>query len=93
MIDKPQNVKTLGPTKVKKVQALDLNTMRPMERYQYITGNYKVCPCCKKEKRFTSFWDKVKNIILDNCTMCNKKLYELEVLKIVLGVLTKDGVK
>lgn len=78
---------------MEKVQALDLNAMRPMERHRYITSNSKVCTCCNKEKRMTLFWNKEKNIILDNCTMCTKKLYELEVLKIVLGVLTKDGVK
>lgn len=93
MIDKTQKVQqSLGSTKVEKVQALDLNAMYPMERHRYITSNSKVCTCCNKEKRMTLFWNKQNNTINDNCNPCNKKLYEIEVMKIVLGVLKKDEV-
>lgn len=93
MIDKTQKVQqSLGSTKVEKVQALDLNAMHPMERHRYITSNSKVCTCCNKEKRMTLFWNKQNNTINDNCNPCNKKLYEIEVMKIVLGVLKKDEV-
>jgi transcription elongation factor Elf1 len=70
----------------------DISTMRTMKRYWYLTGNYKVCPCCNGKKRLTAFWNKQNNTINDNCKQCNKKLYEIEVMKIVLGVLKKSEV-
>lgn len=70
----------------------DIRSMRTMERYWYVTGNYKVCACCNEEKRLTWFWDKQNNTINENCNKCNKKLYEIEVMKIVLGVLKKSEV-
>lgn len=70
----------------------DIRSMRTMERYWYVTGNYKVCACCNEEKRLTSFWNKQNNTINENCNKCNKKLYEIEVMKIVLGVLKKSEV-
>lgn len=70
----------------------DISTMRTTERHWYLTGNYKVCPTCNDKKRLTVFWDKQNNTINDNCTRCNKKLYEVEVMKIVLGVLKKSEV-
>lgn len=70
----------------------DIRTMRAMERYWYLTGNYKVCACCNEEKRLTWFWNKQNNTINENCNKCNKKLYENEVMKIVLGVLKKSEV-
>jgi transcription elongation factor Elf1 len=69
-----------------------MRTMRTMKRYWYLHDNYKVCACCNEEKRLTAFWDKQNNTINDNCTRCNKKLYEIEVMKIVLGVLKKSEV-
>ena len=70
----------------------DIRSMRTMERYWYVTGNYKVCACCDEEKRLTLFWNKQNNTINENCKKCNKKLYEIEVMKIVLGVLKKSAV-
>ena len=70
----------------------DIRPMRTMERYWYVTGNYKVCACCNEEKRLTEFWNKQNNTINENCKKCNKKLYEIEVMKIVLGVLMKSEV-
>lgn len=70
----------------------DIRSMRTMERYWYVTGNYKVCACCNEEKRLTEFWNKQNNTINENCKKCNKKLYEIEVMKIVLGVLKKSDV-
>ena len=70
----------------------DIRPMRTMERYWYVTGNYKVCACCNEEKRLTEFWNKQNNTINENCKKCNKKLYEIEVMKIVLGVLKKSDV-
>lgn len=83
----------------KRAQALDtsgiikdISTMRAMERRYYVAVNYKVCACCNDKKRLTLFWNKQNNTINDNCTRCNKKLYEIEVMKIVLGILKKDEV-
>ena len=70
----------------------DIRSMRTMERYWYVTGNYKVCACCNEEKRLSWFWNKQNNTINENCNKCNKKLYEIEVMKIVLGVLNKSEV-
>ena len=70
----------------------DIRPMRTMERYWYVTGNYKVCACCNEEKPLTEFWNKQNNTINENCNKCNKKLYEIEVMKIVLGVLKKNDV-
>ena len=70
----------------------DIRSMRTMERYWYVTGNYKVCTCCNEEKRLTEFWNKQNNTINENCKKCNKKLYDIEVMKIVLGVLKKNDV-
>lgn len=70
----------------------DISSMRPMERYRYVAENYKVCPTCNSKKRLTVFWNKHNNTINDNCNRCNKKLYEIEVMKIVLGVLKKSEV-
>ena len=70
----------------------DIRSMRTMERYWYVTGNYRVCACCNEEKRLTEFWNKQNNTINENCKKCNKKLYEIEVMKIVLGVLKKSDV-
>ena len=70
----------------------DIRSMRTMERYWYVTGNYKVCARCNEEKRLTWFWNKQNNTINENCNKCNKKLYEIEVMKIVLGVLKKSEV-
>ena len=70
----------------------DIRPMRTMERYWYVTGNYKVCACCNEEKRLTEFWNKQNNTINENCKKCNKKLYEIEVMKIVLGALKKNDV-
>ena len=70
----------------------DIRPMRTMERYWYVTGNYKVCACCNEEKRLSWFWNKQNNTINENCNKCNKKLYEIEVMKIVLGVLKKSEV-
>ncbi len=70
----------------------DIRSMRTMERYWYVTGNYKVCTCCNEEKRLTWFWNKQNNTINENCNKCNKKLCEIEVMKIVLDVLNKSEV-
>ncbi len=70
----------------------DIRSMCTMERYWYVTGNYKVCARCNEEKRLTWFWNKQNNTINENCNKCNKKLYEIEVMKIVLGVLKKSEV-
>ena len=70
----------------------DIRSMRTMERYWYVTGNYKVCARCNEEKRLSWFWNKQNNTINENCKKCNKKLYEIEVMKIVLGVLKKNDV-
>ena len=70
----------------------DIRSMRTMERYWYVTGTYKGCACCNEEKRLTAFWNKQNNTINENCNKCNKKLYETEVMKIVLGVLKKNDV-
>ncbi len=68
-------------------------SLLPMERHRYITENSKVCTCCGKEKRLTSFWDKENPTELSKfCRSCSKKKYEADVMKIVLGVLKKNGV-
>lgn len=73
--------------------AKSIKNMGPMERHRYITENSKVCPCCKKEKRLSSFWDKEKpDDISKFCRPCSKKKYEADVMNIVLGVLKKSGV-
>ena len=71
--------------------AKSIKNMGPMERHRYITANTKVCPCCKQEKRLTSFWDKEKPTEISKfCRPCSKKKYEADVRKIVLGVLSKS---
>lgn len=73
--------------------AKSFKNMGPMERHRHITENSKVCPCCKKEKRLTSFWDKNEPTILSKfCRLCSKKKYEADVIKVVLGVLKRSGV-
>lgn len=84
---------TKGASRVRSSStSMAIQDMRAMERYWYVTGNYKVCACCNEEKRLTWFWNKQNNTINENCNKCNKKLYENEVMKIVLGVLKKSEV-
>lgn len=74
--------------------AKSIKNMAPMERWTYVTTHSKVCPCCNKEKRLTSFWDKINNPteISKFCRPCSRKKYEADVIKVVLGVLKRSGV-
>lgn len=85
------STKSTKSTKIAK-GVKDISSMRTMERYWYMRDNYKVCPTCNDKKRLSAFWNKQDNTINENCNPCNKKLYEIEVTKIVLGVLKKDEV-
>jgi len=70
---------------------LDLKKMRPMERHNYISTNYKVCPSCSEKKLFRAFWSKEKNFINDRCNKCLNKEYLEEVKKLVINVIAKSG--
>lgn len=73
--------------------ARSLKKMKTMERWRYLNENTKVCPCCKKEKRLTSFWDKEDPTAISKfCRPCSRKKYEADVMKVVLGVLKRTGV-
>lgn len=69
-----------------------LDNMKPMERHRYISENSADCPVCKKSKKLRSFWHKESNTIQETCNACAKKLYEEEVRKIVLNMLTKTSI-
>lgn len=66
--------------------------MRPMKRHRYISDNTMKCPHCKKTKTVRSFYDKTSFIVNDNCNVCTKKIQEIEITKIVLGILTKNNI-
>jgi len=63
----------------------NINDMKPMEKYWYLTQNRKDCACCKKNKSYNSFY--LNDNLNEICNFCQKKKYEKEVIKIVLGVL------
>lgn len=65
---------------------VNLKEMRPMQMHRYITSNHHECPRCKKTKRLSRFWNKEHKEISNICNECTKKEYELEVMRIVLGV-------
>lgn len=58
--------------------------MRPMEKHNYMSNNYKKCPHCNNSKKLLLFWVKESNIIMDVCRVCDKKLKDLEMVEIAL---------
>jgi len=69
-----------------------LSQMKPMEKHRFLTQNHKDCPSCKKNKSLRTFHDKDGDTIRDVCNQCQKKIQEIEITKIVLGMLTKNGI-
>ena len=71
----------------------NLSKMRTMERHYYLQSNFKKCNTCNKEKKLTSFY--IDNELNKNCKICNKKIKrkeaELEVLKLVMGIMKNRG--
>lgn len=68
-----------------------INDMRAMERHRYLTQNKKVCPSCKKEKSFKTFFD--GDDIKDVCKPCSKKINERQVFLQVLKSLSKTEIE
>ena len=71
---------------------MNLDDMKPMQRHRYISENSAECPVCKKIKKLRSFWVKESNTVETTCNNCAKQLYEAEVRKIVLNMLTKTEI-
>jgi Zn ribbon nucleic-acid-binding protein len=67
----------------------NIEHMGPMERHRYITSNTMVCPRCKKEKKLSSFWRVGDITLMDVCKPCDKKILEMEAIKIALSVVNR----
>jgi hypothetical protein len=73
--------------------AKSFKSLGHMERWHHLRENSKVCPCCNKEKWLMAFWDKDKPTEVSKfCRPCSKRKYKEDVLRVVLGVLRKNGV-
>lgn len=68
-----------------------INEMPIGKRYEYARTHEKKCKVCKEKKKLTSFMERKTYIINTNCNKCEKKLYEKEVIDIVLGILRQDS--
>jgi len=62
-----------------------IKDMRPMERHRFMVSNTNVCPHCNKTKKLNLFWVKEDNIIMNVCKSCDKKIKNMEAIKIALS--------